>query len=331
MIRQRSSTRVPSGGSSGSSSSVPTRKGSQKGSELSFWVLVGIVFVLGGGCIFLLLRNFSLISETTNYKRSMVEASTKQVNDLTDLLRELRSKNDDLTGELETQKYEKDQLLARAENLEGKVVKLNAKQKRLKGKADGTVERHRAKLEQQMSRQRWGTGNVYVDFETDYGNFRMKMAPFSVMPHSTSWFLTLADSGYWEGCGFIRNAMHILQANCNPKESAEGQSQERISIAFQEYSDNYQHRPYTFGIAGRPGGPDWYINLIDNSGTHGPGGQPRDPEADPCFAELVSGMEVIKKLHKLKHDQTAFKGLLEPVIFRSVRVTTEEAEKAEPS
>jgi len=333
MMRQRSFPRVPSGGNMGSSGSMRTRKGTQKESNVSFWVLLGIVVLLGGACVLLLFRNSSLAAETADYKLTLIEESNKQVKDLTQLLTELQSKNDKMVSELETQKYEKDQLLARSENLEGKVIKLKARQKRLKGKADGSVERHREQLELQMSRQRWGTGNVYIDFKTDYGSFRMKMAPFNVMPHTTSWFLTLAESGYWEGCGFIRNAMHILQANCNPKEpkdSNEGKAQERISIAFQEYNDNYQHRPYTFGIAGRPGGPDWYINLIDNSGTHGPGGQPRDPEADPCFAELVSGKEVIKKLHKLAHDQTAFKGLVEPVIFRSVRVVTEREEKTQP-
>jgi len=305
-------------------------KGKQSRCDLSFWVLIGIVVVLVGGCFFLLFRNFSVSSETAN-KLALMEESTKEVKDMTALLTELRSKNSDISSQLETQQFEKDQLLARTKNLEGKVVKLKAKQKRLKGKADGSVEKHRAKLELSMARQRWGTGNVYVDFQTDYGDFRMKMAPFSVMPHTTSWFLTLADSGYWDGCGFVRNAMHILQANCNPKESSVGKSQERISIAFQEYNEKYQHRPYTFGIAGRPGGPDWYINLIDNSRTHGPGGQPKDPEADPCFAELVSGKEVIKKLHKLEHEETGFKAFLKPVIFRSVRVVVEEADTTKPS
>jgi len=317
-------------GSSRSTYQEYNAKKSQRGSNFSFWILVGTVIVLLGGCIFLLFRNFSISSETSQ-KLSLMEESTKQVKDLTEQLTELRSKNADMKSKLETQQHEKDQLLARAENLQGKVVKLTARQKRLKSKADGTVERHRAKLELSIAQQRWGTGNVYVDFQTDYGGFRMKMAPFSLMPHTTSWFLNLADSGYWNGCGFIRNAMHILQANCNPKVATEGKSQERISIAFQEYNDKYQHRQYTFGIAGRPGGPDWYINLIDNSGTHGPGGQPKDPQADPCFAELVSGKEVIKKLHKLKHDQTGFKALLKPVIFRSVKVVTEEVDKTKQS
>ena len=44
------------------------------------------------------------------------------------------------------------------------------------------------------------------------------------------------------------------------------------SLAFQEYSAEYPHRPFTVGIAGRPGGPDFYINLLDNVKNHGPGG-----------------------------------------------------------
>ena len=44
-------------------------------------------------------------------------------------------------------------------------------------------------------------------------------------------------------------------------------------LAFQEYHDDYPHHPLTLGYAGRPGGPAFYINLIDNRQNHGPASQ----------------------------------------------------------
>mmetsp|Transcript_10716 Transcript_10716/g.16894 ORF Transcript_10716/g.16894 Transcript_10716/m.16894 type:complete len:89 (-) Transcript_10716:149-415(-) len=48
---------------------------------------------------------------------------------------------------------------------------------------------------------------------------------------------------------------------------------------------------------GRPGGPDFYVNLQDNLKAHGPGGQ-GGTAADPCFARLVAGQEVVDAVHR---------------------------------
>lgn len=76
-------------------------------------------------------------------------------------------------------------------------------------------------------------------------------------------------------------------------------------MPFQEYSAEYPHSKYTVGFAGRPGGPDFYINKVDNSVNHGPGGQSHHDlheEADPCFARLVGGMEILEELNKVPVD-----------------------------
>jgi len=335
MMRQRSFGRVPSGGSLNSTSNARTHKesyqdfnekGSQKGIAPSIWALIVLSAVLGIVCLYLFQTNISLSSVASEMKLSLIDESARQIKEMSDRLAELSLKNEKIKARLETEEYDKDQLQARTNNLEGRVARLKNKVKRLEAKVDGTLENRRIEVETSMAQYRWGTGNVYVEVRTDYGSFRMKMAPFTLMPHTTSWFLSLAEAGYWEGCGFVRNAVHVLQANCNPKKST-GNDLAPITIAYQEYNDAWQHKDYTFGIAGRPGGPDFYINLIDNSGRHGPGGQAR-PEADPCFAELVSGKDVIKEMHKLEHDKTSFKGLINPVIFRSVTVVTEEDDLA---
>merc|ERR1711918_37504 len=103
------------------------------------------------------------------------------------------------------------------------------------------------KLNRDYNEFHWGTKEVYVEFETSYGNFIIQMAPFDLMPHVTNWFLSLAESQYWKGCAFIRNANHVMQANCGPKKYSIGESRISPSIAFQEYSDQYTHEVWTVG------------------------------------------------------------------------------------
>ena len=69
-------------------------------------------------------------------------------------------------------------------------------------------------------------------------------------------------------------------------------------VAFQEYSPKFTHEQFHVGFAGRPGGPDIYINKMDNTINHGPGGQAHhhlEEEADPAFAKVVKGRDVLQK------------------------------------
>jgi hypothetical protein len=76
-------------------------------------------------------------------------------------------------------------------------------------------------------------------------------------------------------------------------------------LGFPEYNPKYPHAKYTVGFAGK--GPTFYINALDNSDDHGPGGQnhhllPED--ADPCFAKVIKGHHVVDKLVELGPIQT---------------------------
>ncbi len=60
-------------------------------------------------------------------------------------------------------------------------------------------------------------------------------------------------------------------------------------LAFPDYHDDYPHLPWTVGYTGRPGGPDWYINKVDNTESHGPGGQVQHDlheQGDSCFGTI---------------------------------------------
>lgn len=173
---------------------------------------------------------------------------------------------------------------------------------------------------------RWGEGPARVVFEMgglqgederEVEEVELELAPFDLMPHVTHWFLTMAETGYWDGCHLIRNAKHVLQFNCHARTAATGNARllARVpgggaaegkisgykSIVFQEFSPDFHHLPFTLGVAGRPGGEDFYINLVDNTNSHGPGGQ--GPEADPCFAKVVRGREVLEGWHDRLGDE----------------------------
>lgn len=117
----------------------------------------------------------------------------------------------------------------------------------------------------------------------------VQLAPLDLMPHSIHLFLTQISEGYWNvgTPAFVLNAEHVLQACPHPcLESVEfGGSRRRSrqkepyedmkragldTVSFQEYSPMVPHEKYTIGFAGRPhSGPEWYINLMDNTLDHG--------------------------------------------------------------
>jgi len=129
----------------------------------------------------------------------------------------------------------------------------------------------------------------------------LEMASLELMPHSVYLFLSMVDAGLWNGSSFISKADHALQASPRPYYKNEGDDVYRnfieaglTSVAFQEYSDQFSHKEYTVGFGGRPGGPEFYFNMEDNTEFHGPGGQTH--EADPCFAKVLHGFDAIDRM-----------------------------------
>jgi cyclophilin family peptidyl-prolyl cis-trans isomerase len=151
------------------------------------------------------------------------------------------------------------------------------------------------------------------------------------MPYTVYFFLSQVEKELFNGCSFHRNAGHVMQAGPAPNFKTPPNAglmrrfQESMleSVSFQEYSANYPHLPYTLGYAGRPGGPDFYISVEDNSKIHGPGGQGsyEDPtEADPCFATVVEGREAVDRMVKTEVQPGGYRHMVHNVNIRYMKI-----------
>ncbi|KAL9178840.1 hypothetical protein ACHAXT_003971 [Thalassiosira profunda] len=171
------------------------------------------------------------------------------------------------------------------------------------------------------------------------GVVEIEMAPLDLMPVAVNLFLQQVHRKLWNGCSFVINAMHILQAgphrfgkggkyDANSKDLVRRFERTKLDqMPFQEFHRDYPHKPYTLGFAGRPGGPDFYISKVDNSANHGPGGQSHHDlheEADPCFGTVVKGQEVIKQIGRVPTDYDKGQLLLHPVVIVDSRVVRRE-------
>jgi hypothetical protein len=170
------------------------------------------------------------------------------------------------------------------------------------------------------------------------------MAPLYLMPHAVHLFLEQVRHELWDNTFIYLNGPHVCQAGPQDYYDDEGDGDETTTspensllqkfkdlqldtLAFPEYNEHYPHEQWTMGFTGRPGGPDWYINKMNNTKVHGPGGQHQhllgDEQADPCFGIIMEGREVLQKVFGLKGlprgDPFAF-FLEEPVEIVSARI-----------
>lgn len=134
------------------------------------------------------------------------------------------------------------------------------------------------------------------------------------MPVTVYTFLQQISQSMWDGSGFFINAPHVLMVKAPDVE----ESLDMLHVPFEEYSEEYPHKRYTLGLAGHPlVGPDWYVNLQDNSENHGPQG-PLKSGGEPCFGEVIIGREVIDRVTKLPMGEGLF--LENPVAIVGARL-----------
>lgn len=116
-------------------------------------------------------------------------------------------------------------------------------------------------------------------------------APFNDCPYSVFYFVRLVDN--WTDGWFHRNANHVQQGKPVGKFHP---------LVFQEYSEFFPHVKYSLGFAGRPGGPQFYISMKDNTRCHGPGSQRSTTnEADSCFGIIhdKESKDIVERFRKV--------------------------------
>lgn len=166
--------------------------------------------------------------------------------------------------------------------------------------------------------------------ENEWGRILIEMAPVDVMPHAVYWFLEQVRRQLYDGTSFHGNAPHILLAGPEPSflNLPDVNLPQRFtdagfsSLLFQEYSEQFPHQQYTLGYAGRPSGPYFYINMRDNTQDHGPGGQQGQGthEADPCFAKVVEGFDVLERMQRSPIREGDYLAMAENIAIVSMRI-----------
>lgn len=161
-----------------------------------------------------------------------------------------------------------------------------------------------------------------VDIEMDEGvralrSFIVETAPLGWLPISINLFLDMVSAGIWDNTIFLHHEEieHIMAAapvDFHTEKVKHNQLSQLgwIGLGFPEYTEKFPHSQYTLAFAGQ--GPTFYINTMDNEESHGPGGQPHHllpNDADPCFAKVVEGVDVVDELiqYGLKQKRTSNK------------------------
>lgn len=126
------------------------------------------------------------------------------------------------------------------------------------------------------------------------------------MPHSILMFLGQVEKGLWDRTVFWHYDVveHVISAASLNYNTGEPKTHyfEALGVgelAYAEYSPDFPHTEFTVGFAGR--GPHFYINTMDNTKLHGPGGQGHHDlpgDADPCFGKVVEGTGIINSMYK---------------------------------
>jgi len=177
---------------------------------------------------------------------------------------------------------------------------------------------HRAELE-----EKYGPGPYRVEatvlIEGKRSFFTIETAPNDLMPHSVRTFMELVESGLYDGTVFIHDTEHITLASPMGTEGEAKPQELTKTLVFPEYSDLFPHDKFTLGFSGRPGGPDFYINMGNNSVDHGPGGQVAHAlveEADSCFGKIIIGKDIVNKFHAMQKKAESLQG--EKLLFSEI-------------
>mmetsp|Transcript_18506 Transcript_18506/g.44646 ORF Transcript_18506/g.44646 Transcript_18506/m.44646 type:complete len:492 (+) Transcript_18506:275-1750(+) len=155
--------------------------------------------------------------------------------------------------------------------------------------------------------EKYGDGPYQVKFSvrTNEGRtpgfFIVELAPLHVVPHAIEKFLDMVSAKVWDNTVFYshKSQSHVIAAAPVVYGTFQSKNHQLVALghtgtSFPDYNPSFPHKRLTMGFAGN--GPNFYINSIDNTKHHGPGGQAHHTlptDADPCFGHIVSGHQIV--------------------------------------
>ena len=345
--------------SGASAKTLRTRNSSKRGrsnnnsdffSPVAVAALVLLVTVLASAGTYTYFSKVALLQHDAELRERFQQEQVAPLSkELHDRIEQLERESTAAKKELETAKADKAKILAEQSTQTAKVPKMKERLDKLVA-----YKKRMHQAIQHISKQRllekFGPGPHRVEVKVAYdpnsniygasdeqqhgGTMVLQLAPVDLMPHTVYWFLEQVDRGLYDGCSFHRNAGHVIQAGPAPNFQTQRHNLPKAfadagyaSVLFQEYAAEFPHKKYTAGFAGRPGGPDWYISMQDNSRAHGPGGQGSYEdarEADPCFAQVVEGQDVADHIHQSAVQPGNYKRMQHYVAIVSMRILKEE-------
>jgi Cyclophilin type peptidyl-prolyl cis-trans isomerase/CLD len=176
------------------------------------------------------------------------------------------------------------------------------------------LQNHIRQQSRQLVLAKYGPGPHRVEFQVQLpskntiSKFVVELAPLDLMPHSIEIFLGMVSAGAWDNTVFYHHVTHAHVLAAAPVKFGTFEKKDHhlkalgyTGLSFPEYSNNWPHEEYTLGFSGT--GPNFYVNAMDNTDHHGPGGQNHhhlDGDADPCFGKIVWGKKVIQDMMPMK-------------------------------
>jgi hypothetical protein len=152
--------------------------------------------------------------------------------------------------------------------------------------------------------RRYGSGphRVQVTVRDGKGErsvFIIETADIVDMPHSIDHFFRMVEKQLWDGLAFVFDSYSkVLMATSTTTTSSQPWVGQRFvdnnltHTAFTEYSPSFpppHHRKFSVAFSGRPGGPNFYINLDDDlEFAH---------EHESTFGVVLEGQDALNNLY----------------------------------
>jgi cyclophilin family peptidyl-prolyl cis-trans isomerase len=134
--------------------------------------------------------------------------------------------------------------------------------------------------------------------------FVIELAMLMEMPHAVHHFLRMVDLRLWDGLSLVHGiGLDYLMATPMTLDSHEWERKRFVDanlthMAYTEFSETYSppdHHKYSVAFAGRPGGPEFYVNLEEH---------PQFSEHESVFGIVSEGRDVIDKLFSQRAKKT---------------------------